>query len=936
MLPIKAPLIGRDEEIKEIEDALLRADHGVGSVALLSGEAGVGKTRLQEEVRRAHEKRGGRAVVGRGFPEDAGISFGPLADALRSARRARSLLWNSAKARAGLMSGVLPELANEETGQPEESFDRPVLFEALLDVVEDAGADRAFLWVLEDIHWADDSTWEFVKYATRRVADTKLVLVATYREEEVGPTHAWWTRLSWLKRDPSVITIRLGRLGAADSEFLVRTLAPSLSAELVASIIERSAGTPLLVEELASLAAKGGELPPVPEVVRATVVERAGRLGKAARDLLDVAAVAGLDVNEEVLASLPPECSAGDLVVVGLLEREDGVTRFRHPLLREAAYQEIQPAHRRALHEELAAELEKRGHNIERVASHLELAARPDAALAAIEAAAEEGRTAGDVGRAASLALVALAIAGRHETLKARQRELMSSAIGDLFRAGRWSELDPLVRRAWADRGELAATQRAWLASVMALHLFWSGEISEAAALVEEEVHDLERREGADQAAMLLAQASFIAWFCGDTDQALPLAERALGAARGLGDPEALCRARNVHYLANYQLDHDRLGAVARHRENAALARANGLTFAEANSLWSLSHYTATLEDYEAAERAAERAGTWYAAPARLLKGFMHLIEGRVDEAERIFVRIGPEIRLGIPAMAYWMDVKEAWLYLHRGDLDQARSILEERSETPGARLVLWATEASAARGWLAWEEGKFKEAADHFDRAIEEWPLGAYHMMVGGPVLLPLQVDALLRLTKRKEAINAIERGTFSERTPERFFAAALSAARFRLDPSIESADEADRLAATARWPWLRALVGLWRGELLSDTDSAREARDLLEEIGARRGVERADAVLRALGVRISRTSSGARTITGREMEVAKLVAEGFSNPAIARRLFLSRPTVASHVAHILTKLDFSSRAQIAAWVAEEGRVQLDEEEASSPKSST
>lgn len=201
--------------------------------------------------------------------------------------------------------------------------------------------------------------------------------------------------------------------------------------------------------------------------------------------------------------------------------------------------------------------------------------------------------------------------------------------------------------------------------------------------------------------------------------------------------------------------------------------------------------------------------------------------------------------------------------------------------------------------------------------------------------MLLPLQVDALLRLSNRREATEAIEGGTFSDRISERFFAAALSAARFRLDPSIESADEADRLAVTARWPWLRALVGLWRGELLGDADSARVARDLFEEVGARRGVERAEAVLRGLGVRISRITSRVRDVTGREMEVAELVAEGLSNPAIARRLFLSRPTVASHVAHILTKLGFSSRAQIAAWVAEQRRVRLDEEKASSPKSS-
>ena len=99
---------------------------------------------------------------------------------------------------------------------------------------------------------------------------------------------------------------------------------------------------------------------------------------------------------------------------------------------------------------------------------------------------------------------------------------------------------------------------------------------------------------------------------------------------------------------------------------------------------------------------------------------------------------------------------------------------------------------------------------------------------------------------------------------------------------------------------------------------EAARTAHVLFHEIAARRGELRAEEVLRRLGVRVRIGRRTASELSARELEIAALVAEGLSNAAIARRLYLSRPTVASHVAHILTKLRFSSRAQIAAWVAE------------------
>src|SRR5499427_1280945 len=485
------PLVGRDADVSVLAAVLARAGDGAGSMVLVSGEAGIGKTRLCAELGRLHRQGGGRVLLGRAAPQEASIPYAALADALRGARRGEPAVWAAARARADVLWAVAPELA-AGAGGPGRSADRPVLFEALLDAVDEAAGDGTALWVLDDLHWADDSTWEFVQYAARRVARLALVLAVTYREEEIGPAHPWWPRLVRLKREPSVLSLPLARLSADDGERIARGVDPALPQDTVAAIVERGAGTPLLVEELASLASGPGDLLHVPDIVQATVRERAGRLDPPGRALLEVAAVSGLDVDAGLLASVLPEGRPGDLVSAGLLNREDERFRFRHPLLQEAAYQEVPAGRRRALHEQIAAAMAESGSQpAERVAAHLERAGRPEAALARFVAAAELANRAGQVGRAATLHLGALQLALRHSSLAGQRASLEEGAIRDLFRAGRWSELDPLVRNAWARRGALPQAGRAQLAAVFSAHLFWTGSVVEALAVATDELASL-------------------------------------------------------------------------------------------------------------------------------------------------------------------------------------------------------------------------------------------------------------------------------------------------------------------------------------------------------------------------------------------------------------------------------------------------------------
>ena len=730
--------------------ALTEAAAGEGSLLLIYGEAGIGKTRLCEQIRQAHRDSGGTVLLGRAAPDESMIAFGALADALRVARRSEPPLWEAVAARADILSAIAPELTGLTADGQSYAADRPVVFEALLDAVEEAApGDRATLWVLDDVHWADDATWHFVRYAARRIADMNLVLAVTYRDEEIGPASPRWPGLVQLKQDPRVRMMPLRRLTPADAGRLVRALAPALPPEVAAQIIERSAGTPLLIEELASLAGDSREFPPLPDIVRVTVQERAARLGPAARELLDVVAVAGLRIEARVLKSLRPDGEPGELTAAGLLEEDGTEYRFRHPLLAEMAYQNVPSPRRSALHAELAGALSGDGPAAaERVSGHLYRAGHPRAALQVLERGVRLTQQTGDVGRSATLCLAAFRLAHGSDALRASRAALEEDVIRRLFSTRRWTELDPLVREAWSRRDQLPGADRARLATAFAWHLFSRGSVAESWGVIQEELGFLERTGAIRHAGPLLSTGGYVAWLRGDAELARRLAERGLEVSRRSGSPHAQWWATHHCIHVGYRLSGDREAAIRAFSENAASARALGLTDGEAIALWDLACHTAAGQHIEAGLLAAGRAG---ARPVtqdlQVLRAAVLLLEGQPDAAESLLVRFGHQVRLGEPVAAPWIAVSEALLHLHRGELTAARRALHGPvSATEASRTEYHVADRAAALGWLAWEEGRWADAVGHLDQSVRLRHTGCWHTLMGGPGFLPLHVDALCR----------------------------------------------------------------------------------------------------------------------------------------------------------------------------------------------
>jgi DNA-binding CsgD family transcriptional regulator len=928
-------LVGREKQLLDLRGALDAARTGQGRLVLVHGEAGIGKTRLCRQLVDEARDAGALVLGGQCYQEESRLPFAPISDALRAARRGPDRSpWQAAVGRAAVLAPIVPELV-EASARPvvTRAADRRVVFETLLDVVESASADRAAVWLIDDLHWADVATVDFVAYVARRAGRMRLLVVGCFREEELTPTHPLGRRLPLLLRNPDVLDLPVPRLGPEDAERLVRHLAggEELPAETVAIVVERGAGTPLVLEELVAMGAAAGNLADaaegVPELVRVTVAERLRHLDRAGVSVVGAAAIVNRATTIEALwriAGLSEPVQQDIQYLTGILSiAADDRVVFRHPLVRDAVYVELGGARRRSLHASAAAVLQEMGeaeHPLETVARHCELAGDPDRALQLLLDGAAAARAAGNPGRSGTVLLAAVALCARRTELGGRHDVLAARAIQDLTAAGMFTTLLPLARRMWERRDSFGVSDRMQLATHLGSALFFAGFAADANALFDAELTRLGDLGDAGAAAGLVRQAAAQAFAAGRTERALELGMRAVAISQEAGAAEAEVLSTDVLVNARWRQDRDRERAAADHARNAERAREISFPLGEAVALLDRAAMTARAEDFALAVRAAEASAPRVVPLARLGAAVVGVLEGHLDEATLQLDIVTAELERNRPGLIPVARLTRCFIDLHRGDLrGAAASLPAVVAGLSSLGDVQYLSVASTALGWLAWERADLSAAARELRTAQERCAVAGFHTVELGPILLPLQIDALLALDRGDEARTAMAAAEGLHPLPDRFTLAALAASRFRLAPSAAAADEAVRLAQAAPWPWLLAQVLVWRVALLADSAAIGAAVEAAASTGAERITERAAALQRRLEHRGGprRTTPGG--LTTRELEVAQLVAEGLTNAAIARRLFLSERTVAVHVGSILTKLEFASRAQIARWVAEQ-----------------
>ena len=405
----RPPLVGRERELSRLEEAWRAARSGVGAAVALTGEAGIGKTRLAAElVDRAHAE-GARTASCAALDLGGSALFGLWAELVREL--ARDVEPPSGAGWPAEVARLAPELegragwapASRVTAVPE--LERARLFEAVVALVEQAASDRPLALVMEDVHAADGASLELTGYLARRVARIPVLLVLTMRDVPARPEAD--ALLSALRaRGVLADEVALGQLAPAAIGRLARSVA-SLDADDVLRIIDASEGNALLAVESARALARGERS--LSAGLRGTVRASARELDGDARALAELVAVAGRRMSHRELGALPLDRAADaatGAVRSGLLVAdEEGRIDYRHALMREAVYADLPPPRRAQLHADFAGMLERQdgpgAGGAAEIARHLRLAHRDDLALEHLARAATEAQAVGALAEAA-------------------------------------------------------------------------------------------------------------------------------------------------------------------------------------------------------------------------------------------------------------------------------------------------------------------------------------------------------------------------------------------------------------------------------------------------------------------------------------------------------------------------------------------------------
>ena len=342
-------LVGREREVTILARAIGRLGEGAGSVTVLAGEAGIGKTRLAQRASELAGQAGVRVTVGRSDAAFSASPFRPLSEALLMAARGRPVPEADAlRPYVAVLASLVPHWRAPGWRLVEES--PLVVGEALLRVLGDLAAPRGLLMIVEDLHWADEASMEVLGFLTGHVRDQPLAVVATLRTGEARDQVAGQLEARGAE------TCRLGRLTAEQTAAMARAClgppgAPSVPNELVLRVARAAEGLPLLVEDLLASGESGGE----PRRYADTVRARLARLNPSDRASLSAAAILGRQFDWRVVAEVTgltaaevtqalARCASSQLVTA-----QPPAYQFRHALTREVILGEISLAERQQM-----------------------------------------------------------------------------------------------------------------------------------------------------------------------------------------------------------------------------------------------------------------------------------------------------------------------------------------------------------------------------------------------------------------------------------------------------------------------------------------------------------------------------------------------------------------------------------------------------------
>jgi DNA-binding NarL/FixJ family response regulator len=976
--PIVCPItVGRAPHLDAIERLVDHLLNGSGQTLLVAGEAGIGKSRLVAETRTRAAQRGALVLQGQCFETDRSLPYAPFVDLLRGFVSSGAADVRIQRTLAELVEAPAP--VQPASNEPEHQKRR--LFHALTGLVGELSTQQPLLVVVEDVHWADETSLELLRALARSAAHTPLLLLLSYRSDEVDAGLSGL--LTALDRERLSVELRLERLSVDELDTMLGAIFQSARAgrtEFHEMLYGLTEGNPFFVEEvLRSLVGAGDifqrngawtrkpldELR-VPRSVDDAVRRRSAQLSATARATIAVAAVAGRRFDFELLAALTacdePSLLAivKELIAAGLVVEESAdQLAFRHALTRQAVYAGLLARERRGLHRRVAEALEQLGRAslddaVADLAYHYAEAGLPEPALRYARRAGER----------------ALRMYAPHAALEQLTRA--SDATRQLG-----TPIDPELLRLRGQANDLIGDFEA---------------ASTDFASAREAARAANNREAEWRALLDLS----LLWAGRDYDGSSRYAIAALQLARAIGDPRLI--ADSLNRVGNWYMNTNQLAeSVANHQEALALFEQIGDERGRAETLDLLGM---------ASSSNPERCAAYYAQAIPLLR--------KLDDRPRLVTSLimrmvsnGAYLYDTVPVPTNLVSREEA-----TASADEALRIVREMEWPAGESFVQWEMGL-----WLG-PQGAWGRALRHAQAGLDiatqidhrQWIVGGM-TTVGALYLDMLALEAaavaLTDALRRARAVGSENFATIASgalagtRLAQRRLddAAALLDTVVDDDPHMQApglrwswANRAellmlrgdlpaalaivDRLIATAG-PGVAARVWHARGDILAALGRIDEAVEVLraavataDDLGARARLWRIQAslarALRSLGRReeadnalnVARAviadlaleidddalranflrqaativpppaqATPARVqkerfggLTGRERQVAGLIARGLSNRAIADELVVGERTVESYVGNILSKLGFNSRTQVAAWAVQVG----------------
>jgi DNA-binding CsgD family transcriptional regulator len=743
--------------------------------------------------------------------------------------------------------------------------------------------------VIEDLHWSDDGTLDFVRYLGRRIHEHPVLLLLTYRDDELGAAHPLRALLGDLATAPWVHRLPLRPLGVE----AVRELALD-SRQDPEALHRMTAGNPFYVTEiLASETSEG-----LPESIRDAVLARVSRLSPSARAALDVAAVAGQRVPAAFLAQLlgAEALAIDECMDVGVFTASGSEVSFRHELARQAVLNAIPPARRVALHGHVLDALRTSGGgSLAALAEHAHQAGDDAAVLELAPRAAREAAGASAHRQAAALFALVLtrgALLAPDQRAELLEEYAYECSVVGLMREGIEARLEAIA--IWRQLEEPLRISDNY-SQLVSMH-FPLGNAQEAEDASRRAIEIAEPLGPSRELARAYRTQATLRMLCRDLEDALAWGHRAVNLAESLDDEATLGAALNAMGSAWMFTSPDR-GVEALSR-SLALAEASGLETQVANAYGNLGSGLGEVWEHQRADVYLEK-GIAYSRERDLDSQCQYMLAwraltqlhlGNLDAAGTFAVEALRPATVGAISKIMAL-LALGRLRARRGDpgawsaLDEALQLAEQTQTLQRIAPV------RAARAEAAWLEGDD-------DRTAEE-----------ASAIYPLAME------KRNSA-----------------FAGELAYWLFKAGREVPLPDWAapqfalqikgDWQAAAKAWARLGCPYEQFRALAEGDDAACLDALEGFTRLGTQPAAERTRRELRARGVRGVPRGPRASTmdnvwgLTAREQQVLDLLALGLTNSQISRRLTLSTRTVEHHVSAVLLKLGVGTRGEAAALV--------------------